>query len=168
MTTRKVTGLALLIAVGTAAGILVIPVPLVGAKVYPVQHAINVLSAVWFGPGPAVLAAFVIGLLRNLLGTGTLLAFPGGMAGALLAGLAYRIFSSEYAAAAGEIFGTGILGALLAFPLARYILGHEVMALAYIVPFALSSTAGACAAFVVLRIFSAAAKLSQQKKNKEL
>ena len=103
MTARKVTGLALLIAVGTAAGILAIPVPLVGAKVYPVQHAINVLSAVWFGPGPAVLAAFVIGLLRNLLGTGTLLAFPGGMVGALLAGLAYRIFCREYAAAAGEI-----------------------------------------------------------------
>ena len=166
MTARKVTGLALLIAVGTAAGILAIPVPLVGAKVYPVQHAINVLSAVWFGPGPAVLAAFVIGLLRNLLGTGTLLAFPGGMVGALLAGLAYRIFCREYAAAAGEIFGTGILGALLAFPLARYILGHEVMALAYIVPFALSSTTGACAAFLILRISFVGSKYISAKKNK--
>ena len=107
----------------------------------------------------------MLSVSRNLLGTGTLLAF-GGMVGALLAGLAYRIFCREYAAAAGEIFGTGILGALLAFPLARYILGHEVMALAYIVPFALSSTTGACAAFLILRILSSAANISQQKKNK--
>ncbi|MCR3922049.1 MAG: energy coupling factor transporter S component ThiW, partial [Firmicutes bacterium] len=91
MKIRKLTGMALLIAMGTAAGIFSIPIPLLGAKVAPVQHAINVLAAVLFGPGPAVMVAFLIALLRNLLGTGTILAFPGGMIGALVAGLAYRV-----------------------------------------------------------------------------
>ena len=161
MTTRKVTGLALLIAVGTAAGILVIPVPLVQSVLRPA--CTNVLFAVWFGRGrqsPPLLWSY-----ETCWGQERCLPFPAGWP-ELLTGLAYRILAVNMAAA-GEISYRNT-GALLAFPLARYILGHEVMALAYIVPFALSSTAGACAAFVVLRIFSAAAKLSQQKKNKEL
>src|SRR5690625_7495252 len=46
------------------------------AKAYPVQHAINVIAAIMLGPGPAVAIAFMIGLLRNMLGLGSLLAFP--------------------------------------------------------------------------------------------
>src|SRR5699024_6862083 len=56
------------------------------AKAYPVQHAINVMAAVRLGPGPAVAIAFMIALLRILLGIGSILAFPGGMIGAFLAG----------------------------------------------------------------------------------
>ncbi len=56
--------------------------------------------------------ALVIGILRNALGTGTLLAFPGGMIGAFLAGIAYRYTQNIYLGALGEIIGTGILGAV--------------------------------------------------------
>jgi thiW protein len=60
------------------------------AKVTPVQHAINVISAVFLGPWGALEVAFIIGLLRNILGVGSLLAFPGGMVGAFIAGYLYR------------------------------------------------------------------------------
>ena len=64
--------------------------PVFGSKCAPVQHLINVLCAVILGPGYGVAAAFVSSLIRNLLGLGTLLAFPGSMCGALLAGLLYQ------------------------------------------------------------------------------
>ena len=57
------------------------------AKVAPVQHFINLISAVLLGPGYAILQAFGSSILRNLLGTGTLLAFPGSMFGAGFSGL---------------------------------------------------------------------------------
>ncbi|NLM45938.1 MAG: energy coupling factor transporter S component ThiW [Firmicutes bacterium] len=151
MTTKKVTGMALLAALGTAAGFFP-AMPFFGAKLFPVQHAINVLAAVFFGPGPAVLVAFVIAVLRNLLAVGTVLAFPGGMVGALVAGLLYRHTRRDWAAAVGEVFGTGVLGALLSVPLARLLLGQEAVAFTYIIPFTLSSLAGAVAAFMILRI----------------
>ena len=65
--------------------------PVFGSKCAPVQHLINVLCAVILGPGYGVAAAFVSSLIRNLLGLGTLLAFPGSMCGALLAGILYNL-----------------------------------------------------------------------------
>jgi len=150
MKAKKLTAMALLVALGTAASMFHIPI--LGAKAFPVQHAINVLAAVFFGPGPAVLIAFLVGLLRNLLGMGTLLAFPGGMVGALVAGLIYRTWQRDFAAAIGEVFGTGVLGALLSVPLARMFLGQEATAFAYIIPFGLSSLAGAVIGLVVLKV----------------
>ena len=146
--------MALLVALGTLAGVFSIPVG--GALIFPVQHAINVLAAILLGPGPAVLIAFVVALLRNLLGTGTVLAFPGGMVGALVAGYAFQLFGRNYAAAVGEVVGTGVLGALVAVPLARFVLGSEAIALAFVVPFATSSFAGAITGLLVLKGVAAA------------
>ena len=63
--------------------------PVFGSKCAPVQHMVNILCAVFLGPGFGVAAAFVASLLRNLMGLGSLLAFPGSMCGALLCGVAY-------------------------------------------------------------------------------
>lgn len=111
MNIHKLTLAALLVAIGALSAHIVY-IPAGASKCFPVQHAINVLCAVILGPKEAVSVAFVISCLRNMAGTGSLLAFPGSMIGALLAGLAYRRFNSTGAAMAGEIFGTGILGAL--------------------------------------------------------
>ncbi len=150
-TLRRVTAIGLLVALGTVAAPFSIPVGV--AKIYPVQHAINVLAGVLMGPLPAVVAAVLTSTLRNLMGTGTPLAFPGSIFGALLAGLAYALFKRVHAAAAGEVLGTGLLGALVAFPLARWILGFEGLAFAFIVPFTLSSIAGAVLGTLVLQIW---------------
>ena len=56
--------------------------PVFGSKCSPVQHMVNILCAVFLGPGFGVASAFVASLLRNLMGLGSLLAFPGSMCGA--------------------------------------------------------------------------------------
>ncbi|NLX91389.1 MAG: energy coupling factor transporter S component ThiW [Firmicutes bacterium] len=148
---RKIVSVGLLVALGTVAAPFSIPVGV--AKVYPVQHAINVLAGALLGPGAAVLAAALTSTLRNLIGTGTLLAFPGSIFGALLAGLAFRLLKRDYFAALGEVLGTGLIGALAAFPLAKWLLGFTGLAYAFIIPFALSSLAGSIIGLILLRLF---------------
>lgn len=150
-TLRRIAVVGLLVALGTVAAPFSIPVGV--AKVYPVQHAINVFAGAILGPGPAVLAALLTSTLRNLMGTGSPLAFPGSIFGALLAGAAFRRLKRDYFAAAGELVGTGLLGALAAFPLARWILGFTGLAYAFIIPFAISSLAGSIIGLVLLRLW---------------
>ena len=72
---RKLTIAGVLVAVAVVGSLFSIPV--FGAKCSPVQHMVNVLGAVLLGPGYAVGMAFAAALIRNLLGLGSLLAFPG-------------------------------------------------------------------------------------------
>lgn len=148
---KKISIIGMLVALGTVAAPFSIPVGV--ARVYPAQHAINVLAGALLGPGPAALAAVLTSILRNLMGTGTPLAFPGSIFGALLAGFAFQIFKKGYAGAIGEVIGTGLIGALVAFPLARWLLGFEGMAFFYIVPFTLSSVAGAILGVLLLGLW---------------
>ena len=101
MKTKKITVSAMLIAIGVVAGN-VIYIPVGASKCFPVQHTINVLSAVLLGPWYGVANAFCISLLRNFMGTGSLLAFPGSMVGALLSGMVYHMTKNNLAAAAGD------------------------------------------------------------------
>ncbi len=150
MKVRDLVLMGLLAAIGTlSAGVVAVPIA-AGAKVFPVQHAINVIAAVFLGPGPGALVAFAIGLLRMMLGTGTPLAFPGGMVGAFVAGYAYRLTRRVWAAALGEVFGTGALGALLAYPVAKLVLGKQVAVFAYVIPFATASAVGAVFGLVLV------------------
>ena len=85
---RKLALAGILVAVGIVCSPLSIPVG--ASKCAPVQHFINILGGVFLGPGYAVGMACVTSLLRNLMGTGTLLAFPGSMCGAFLCGMLYK------------------------------------------------------------------------------
>ena len=125
-------------------------VPVFGSKCAPVQHLMNIMGAVFLGPGYAFGAAFVSSLIRNLLGLGTLLAFPGSMCGALLAGILYKYFKKLPLAYLGEVVGTGIIGGLLAYPVAAFIMGNEVAAYAFIVPFLISTCGGTLIAVVLV------------------
>lgn len=151
MNTRKLTTAALLIAVGVFSAHL-ISIPIGVSRVFPVQHAINVLAAVLFGPYYAVIVAFLTSLIRNILGTGSLLAFPGSMIGAFLAGVFFMMTRKAIFALAGEILGTGLLGALVAYPIAKYLLGAEVALFFFIGPFALSSVVGAVIGYMIYRL----------------
>lgn len=142
--------MGVLVALGTVASMLIVPVG--PAKAYPVQHTINVLAAVMLGPVEATLVALAVGVLRNLLGLGTVLALPGGMIGAFLAGVMYRSLGRQEGAVAGEVFGTGILAALASVPIVRLVLGQEMFAFALVVPFGLSSAVGAVIAYALLRV----------------
>ena len=88
--------------------------PVFGSKCAPVQHMVNVICALLLGPAWGVGVAFLASLLRNLLGLGSLLAFPGSMCGALLCGLIYSRTKKLLPTLIGEVFGTSVIGGLLA------------------------------------------------------
>lgn len=146
--TKKLVIAGLLVAVAVVGSTLSIPV--FGSKCSPVQHMVNVLAAILLGPWYGVSMGFIAATIRVAFGLGTFLAFPGSMCGALTAGLSYKLFKNIPAACIGEIFGTGILGGLLAYPVALFIMGNKAAVLfAYIVPFLISSFGGAIIAAVV-------------------
>lgn len=149
-TTQKIVLSGILIAIATVLGTFSIPV--LGAKASPVQHFVNVIAGITLGPVYGVACAFVAALLRNILGTGSLLAFPGSMVGVFLAGILYKRFKKIELAVIGEVVGTGIIGALLAYPVAAVLLGREVALFVYIVPFSLSSIIGSIIAYIILKI----------------
>nr|WP_317323591.1 energy coupling factor transporter S component ThiW [uncultured Flavonifractor sp.] len=124
--------------------------PILGSKCSPVQHMVNILCAVFLGPWYGVASAFVASLLRNLMGLGTLLAFPGSMVGALACGLAYSGTRNLGLTCASEVVGTGILGGLAAWPIATLFLNKQAAVYAFVGPFLISTTAGALIAGAVL------------------
>lgn len=150
--THKLTLTAMMIAIGTLSSNLV-AIPIGFTKVFPMQHFLNVLSAVLLGPYYAVAQAFCVSLLRNLMGTGSLFAFPGSMVGAYLAALLFSKTRKIYFAFFGEVVGTGILGALLSYPIAALILGQKATLFGFIPLFIFSSFAGALLGFVILTVF---------------
>ena len=135
-------------------------IPVGASKCFPVQHLVNVLSAVLLGPGWGVAIAFCASLIRNLMGTGTLLAFPGSMVGALCCGLAYYFFKNLAITYVSEVVGTGILGGLIAWPFAKYLMGADAAVFAYVIPFLVSTTGGTIIAAILIAILSKTKALS--------
>lgn len=120
--------------------------PVLGSKCAPVQHTVNILCAVVLGPWYGVLVAFCASLIRNLMGLGSLMAFPGSMLGALLCGIAFWKTKNVPLTLVAEVLGTGILGGLCAWPVAILFMGKsagDVAFYAYIVPFLISTVGGA-------------------------
>ena len=79
-------------------------IPIGASKCFPIQHLVNVIAGTILGPWYAVAMAFITSLIRVMIGTGTLLAFPGSMCGALLAGLLYKYGKKLPFAYVGEVF----------------------------------------------------------------
>lgn len=152
---RKLTFAALLTAVAVAGSLISFPV--FGSKCAPVQHMVNVFCAVLLGPVYGTGVAFCASLLRNMVGLGSIMAFPGSMIGALLAGLVWKYSHNLWLTVLGEVFGTGILGGLCAYPLAILFLGinaGEVAFYAYIIPFLISTVVGSLISGAVLQAMS--------------
>ena len=140
--------------------------PVFGSTCAPVQHLVNILCAVLLGPLYGVGVAFVASLLRNLLGLGSLMAFPGSMIGALLCGIVYWKTKNLLATLVGEVFGTAVLGGLCAYPVAIFLMGKsaaDIAFYAYIVPFLISTAGGAVIAAVILVSLKKAGTLSKMQ-----
>ena len=127
-------------------------IPIGASRCFPVQHMVNVLAAVFLGPFYGVSIAFCTSLIRNLMGTGTLMAFPGSMLGALCCGMTYRYVGKLLPTYLAEIFGTGVLGGLLAYPVAVYLMGKQAALFAYIIPFLISTCGGTFAAAILIGV----------------
>lgn len=152
---KKLALAALLAAVAVVGSLFSFPV--LGSKCAPVQHMVNIICAVFLGPFYGVAAAFVASLLRNLMGLGSLMAFPGSMVGALLCGIVYNWTKNLPLTLIAEVFGTGVLGGLCAYPVAVLLMGQpagQVAFYAYIVPFLVSTLGGSIIAGVILAALS--------------
>lgn len=149
--TKKLAAAGVLCAVAVVGSLFSFPV--LGSKCSPVQHMVNILCAVLLGPGYGLGAAFAAALIRNLLGLGSLMAFPGSMFGALVCGWVYAKTGNVLGTLLGEVFGTAVLGGLCAYPIAVFLMGQSAAGLAfyaYIIPFLISTAGGAVISAVLL------------------
>ena len=154
--TRSVAYAVVLVAIGVAlAPYTSFPIGI--AKVNPTQHFVNVLGAVLLGPWWAVIIAAIIGVIRNVLGVGTLLAFPGGMIGAFLAGFFYQRWRKLFLGAAGEIVGTGFIAPVVsALFVAPVLMGKAIPLFALIPSFLGSTLAGAILGVLAVKLLQRA------------
>lgn len=120
------------------------------AKVAPMQHLINLISGVLVGPWWAITQAFITSLIRNILGTGTVLAFPGSMIGAFCVGWLFQKTRNLFVAACGELVGTGIIGAIVAYPVAKWLIGANGALWLFVPSFFLSALVGVMIGYVIL------------------
>ncbi|MCI8510920.1 MAG: energy coupling factor transporter S component ThiW [Lachnospiraceae bacterium] len=140
LSVRKTATAAMLAALAVAMSAFSIPIG--ASKCYPIQHMVNVICAVFLGPGYGVMSAFCTALIRNLMGTGSLLAFPGSMVGAFCCGMLYRKTGRLWPTYFAEMIGTGVIGGILCFPVATLVMGKEAAVFTYVMPFFMSTACG--------------------------
>jgi len=96
---KKLTVAGLLAGAGVLLSGIYIPVG--PTKCFPFQHTINVLAGILLGPWWGASIAFVTSFIRNMMGTGSLFAFPGSIPGVLMVGFAYRLFKKRLGSPGG-------------------------------------------------------------------
>jgi len=119
----------------------------------PMAHFINIVCSVFMGPWYSLLCATLIGIIRMTAMGIPPLALTGAVFGALLSGLAYRLFKGRIIfAVLGEIIGTGIIGAIVSYPVMDLIMGKEGLSLFFYVPsFICGTLIGGSIAYFFLR-----------------
>ena len=151
MRSKDIARSVIFVAMAVALSPFFIPVGI--SKCFPAQHMVNVIAAVMLGPAYATGIALAAGIIRNFLGLGTLLAFPGGMIGAFLAAILYKYTRNIYAAGIGEIVGTGILGSLASVYVVGPMLMDKTMAVgALMTAFGVSTAGGTAIGLIALRL----------------
>ena len=163
---KKLTLTAIFAAIAVVGSLFSFPV--FGSKCAPIQHLVNILCAVTVGPWWGLAQAFTASVIRNLLGLGSPLAFPGSMCGALLGGLLYRYGKKLPYAYLGEVFGTGILGGMLSYPVAYFVMGNKAAAIfTFVVPFLISTCGGTILAIVLTMPLKKTGILGKMKESLE-
>jgi len=146
----RLSVMALLIAIG------VVISPLLRIEgMCPMAHLINITAAVLLGPVDAFLVAFLIGIIRMCVMGIPPLALTGAVFGALLSGILYKVSKGKiWAAVLGEIVGTGIIGAVVSYPVMAFICGREGLGWFFYVPSFICGTliGGSIAAVLLYRL----------------
>lgn len=122
----------------------------------PMAHFINVTCAVLMGPWSALLCAVLIGVIRMLFMGIPPLALTGAIFGAFLSGVLYRVSKGTLICAViGEIVGTGIIGAIVSYPVMALLMGRSELTWFFYVPMFVTATImGGSLAFVFLKVLS--------------
>lgn len=123
----KMVMLAMLVAIG----VVISPILRVEGMC-PMAHLINIVCSVFLGPWYSLLCATLIGIIRMTLMGIPPLALTGAVFGAFLSGVFYRLSGGKILCAVlGEVFGTGVIGALASYPVMTYIVGREGLTWAF-------------------------------------
>lgn len=143
-----------LAAVFIALGVVLAPFhfPVGPTKCYPFQHMVNALVGIFLGPWYAAAVATAIGVIRNMLGVGTIFAFPGGIPGGVVVGIVHRYVRRTDYAALAEPLGTVVIGATLSALAVGPMIGRTMSLLAFWVAFSVSSIPGSALGFLVVKV----------------
>ena len=129
----------------------------------PMAHFINIVCSVFLGPWYSLLCATLIGVIRMLLMGIPPIALTGAVFGAFLSGVFYRASRGRIIfAVLGEILGTGVIGAIMSYPVMTFLWGKENLSWLFYVPsFICGTLIGGSIAYVFLRKFAANGMLAR-------
>ena len=129
----------------------------------PMAHLINIVCSVFLGPWYSLLCTTLIGIIRMLTMGIPPLALTGAIFGAFFSGVFYRMSKGKILCAVlGEVFGTGIIGALLSYPVMTFLWGKEGLTWMFYVPsFICGTLIGGSIAYVLLRKLAANGMLAE-------
>ncbi|MBP2649314.1 MAG: thiW protein [Firmicutes bacterium] len=119
----------------------------------PMAHLINIVCSVLLGPWYSLLCATLIGMLRMMLMGIPPLALTGAVFGAMLSGVFYRASKGKLICAVfGEIFGTGVIGAIVSYPVMTFVWGKQGLTWMFYVPLFICGTLiGGTIAYIFLK-----------------
>lgn len=145
-----------LLAMLVALGVVISPILRVEGMC-PMAHFINIVCSVFLGPWYSLLCATLIGMIRMATMGIPPLALTGAVFGAFLSGVFYRLSKGRLICAVlGEIIGTGIIGAIVSYPVMTFLWGKEGLSWLFYVPsFICGTLIGGSIAFVFLRKLAA-------------
>lgn len=147
----KLTVLSMLVALG----VVISPILRVEGMC-PMAHFINIVCSVFLGPWYSLLCATLIGIIRMATMGIPPLALTGAIFGAFFSGVCYRLSKGKIVyAVIGEIIGTGIIGAIVSYPVMTFLWGKEGLSWLFYVPsFICGTLIGGSIAYVFLRKFA--------------
>ena len=161
MKTKKLLRLVVL-AMMVALGVVISPLLRIEGMC-PMAHFINIVCAVLLGPWESLLCAVLIGIIRMATMGIPPIALTGAVFGAFLSGVLYRTSKGNLLMAIlGEVVGTGIIGAILSYPVMTVFWGKEGLSWFFYVPsFICGTLIGGSVAYVFLKKLAANGALSK-------
>lgn len=129
----------------------------------PMAHLINIVCSVLLGPWYSLSCAALIATIRMATMGIPPIAFTGAIFGAFLSGVLYRMSKGKILfAVIGEVIGTGIIGAVISYPVMEIFWGKEGLTWLFYVPsFVCGTLIGGSIAYVFLKKLSSNGALAQ-------